>query len=225
LRYARQCKVLGNAAEAKLHKASVAVVGLGGTGSFESLLLAQLGVRKLVLIDRDNVSVTNLNRQALYTAKQVGVPKALAARAALAAINPQVALDAKVEQFSRQNASRLLKGVDFVLDGTDNYQTRVAIDEACAKLKIPWVHAAALGARWQVSSFLPGRKPRFKTVFPKPYREVSCEDAGILNVAASIVAGVAVGEFVNWACYGKMLAAGRLVYRDVLTGEQGAVLL
>ncbi len=146
LRYMRQLGVLGAEGQEALRKARVAVVGLGGLGSAVSLYLAAAGVGELVLIDGDSVEVHNLNRQILYETQDVGLPKAFLAARRVKSLNPQVKVKPVQTRLDEENAGEILDGVDLVVDGLDNWEARLVIDEYTWKAGIPLVHAAV--ERW-----------------------------------------------------------------------------
>ena len=195
-RYLRQRKLLGNQ-EHKLHGLTVAIVGVGGIGSFAALLGAQLGVKKLVLIDRDRVRGTDLGRQALYGEADIGKPKVEAAKKKLQEINPTVSAEAKFEQLDDKNAVRLLKGTDVVLDGTDNYETKRALNRYGIRKKKTVMFSSALKHEGWVFASVP-LKTCFECWAPRPKQEASCEQVGVLNTTVALAASLQVQELVNW---------------------------
>jgi molybdopterin/thiamine biosynthesis adenylyltransferase len=143
VRYSRQLPLLGALGQLRLLETSVAVVGLGGLGSLVSLYLAALGVGKLVIVDYDVVGVENLNRQILYTTDDVGKSKALVAERRLRELNPLVEVEARNVKITRDNVAEALEGADIVVDGLDDWRTRLVLDEYTWETGKPYVHAAA----------------------------------------------------------------------------------
>src|SRR4030067_2625157 len=155
--YSRQMilKELGKKGQGKLAKSKVAVVGLGGLGTVFSLYLALDGVGHLKLIDQDTVELANLHRQILYEPKDLHYPKAEVAAKRLGKINPLAKVEAVPENVNAPNVEQLLSGVDCVVDGLDNMQSRYVINRACVNLGIPYVFGAAIGVEGNLAVFVP----------------------------------------------------------------------
>ena len=169
------------------------VVGCGALGSFAIDQLARAGVGTLTLVDRDIVESTNLQRQTLYTLEDVTCarPKADAAAARIQAIDPDVTVHPVVEHFDSENALELLRGVDLVLDGLDNFPGRYLLNDACVHDGIPWVHGGAVGTQGSSLVVLPGKTPCLRCLFPDPPPTGStptCDTAGVLAPAVATVA-------------------------------------
>lgn len=191
-RYARQLILpeVGGAGQKKLAKARVLLVGAGGLGSPAALYLAAAGVGTLVLVDNDNVDLSNLHRQILHFSPDVGKAKVQSARDKLAALNPGVKIVAKKSRFTPANAGRLLAGCDLVLDGSDNFETRYAVNAACIAQGVPLVWGAVLRWEGQVMTVLPGQSACYECLFPEPPDPAlaqSCSNAGILGSVAGTV--------------------------------------
>jgi adenylyltransferase/sulfurtransferase len=202
-RHARQARFagIGPAGQARLARSSAAVVGLGALGTVVAETLARAGVGELVLIDRDTVEETNLQRQVLYTEADAaeGIPKAEAARRALAAIDGELRLRVHVEDLTSRSIARLLEGVDVILDGTDNFTTRYLLNDYCVTRSLPWIYGAAVGGSGLVLTVVPGG-PCLRCVFPEPSppeETPNCETAGILATASGMVALVQSLEAVK----------------------------
>ena len=145
-RYVRQLGILGIEGQEALSRARVAVVGLGGLGSAAAYYLAAAGVGELVLVDGDSVELHNLNRQILYDESDVGLPKAVLAARRVRAFNPDVRVRPVQERLDSSNAAKLLGEVDVIVDGLDNWEARLALDEYAWDAGVPLVHAAV--ERW-----------------------------------------------------------------------------
>jgi adenylyltransferase/sulfurtransferase len=194
-RYARQeaLDFIGTGGQRKLSKGVIAIVGCGALGSVAAELLARAGIGKLILIDRDVVDITNLQRQALYTEHDISKPKASCLRSHIAEINSGVAVVAHDTNLDFGNIGKLVSGVDLLLDCTDNIDARLLVNEFCVKKKLPWIHSAAIQAKGVVLAFVPGG-PCFRCVFPLISPEGSCEELGVLNSATHMTASVLVVE-------------------------------
>ena len=146
------------------------VVGCGALGSFAIDQLARAGIGTLTLVDRDIVESTNLQRQTLYTLDDVTCarPKAEAAAARVRSIDPDLQVHPVVEHFDCENALELLRGVDLVIDGLDNFPGRYLLNDACVHDGVPWVHGGAVAAQGSSLVVLPGTTPCLRCLFPEP---------------------------------------------------------
>lgn len=203
-RYSKQVLFapLGEEGQARLRKARVTLVGLGALGSTIAGHLVRAGVGFLRLCDRDFVELGNLQRQALYDEEDVraGMPKAAAAASRLARINSEVALDPRVCDVNGSNAEDLARDVDLVLDGTDNFETRFLLNDACVRLGRPWVYGGCVGSSGMVMAVLPGEGPCFACLvggLPAPGTFPTCDTAGVLNTAAGVVASFQANEAIK----------------------------
>jgi molybdopterin/thiamine biosynthesis adenylyltransferase len=156
-RYSRQVALpeVGEEGQRKLARATVAIVGVGGTGCAAASSLAAMGIGRLILIDPDVVEECNLHRQLLYRAADIGNRKAEVAAARLKEMNPGLKLEAVSKLLTEENARSLLKIADVVVDGSDNNSARLAINKACLKLGKPWVYGAAEEFEGRLAAFLP----------------------------------------------------------------------
>ncbi len=201
LRYSRQALLaqLGPQGQARLRQSCVAVMGCGALGSTLATLLCRAGVGHLVLVDRDVVELSNLPRQTLYDEQDVAqaVPKAVAAQRHLAIVNSQAVLDAQVMDIAPHNVLTLLKGVDLVVDGTDNLETRYLLNDACLTTGTPWIYGGAVGTSGICCGFVPGRGPCLRCLFPElapPGILPTCDTMGVLNTAPAIVGALQATE-------------------------------
>ena len=199
-RYSRQIlfRGIGPQGQQKLAAAQVAVVGCGATGSAAAALLARAGVGTLRIIDRDYVEPSNLQRQALFDEADAAesLPKAIAAARKIADFNSEVVVDPKVEDLIPANIKGLLEGIDLILDGTDNFETRYLINDYAIEHARPWIYCAAVGSYAVTLNILPGRTACLSCIFPdSPQGMVeTCETSGILNSAVNLVASVGATE-------------------------------
>ncbi|MBS7636696.1 HesA/MoeB/ThiF family protein [Candidatus Bathyarchaeota archaeon] len=199
--YSRQLvmKELGREGQEKLAEAKVAVVGLGGLGTVASLYLTLAGVGLLRLIDQDTVEPHNLHRQVLYTPKDLRYPKAEVSAKRLVEINPFVKVEAVPENLNVDNAEKLLKGVDCVVDGLDNMRTRYLVNRTCIKLKIPYVFGAAIGIEGNLSVFAPPETPCLECVLPnlEDSNLLTCDVRGVLGTTPGIIGTMEAMETVK----------------------------
>ncbi|MDG2539020.1 molybdopterin-synthase adenylyltransferase MoeB [Dyella jiangningensis] len=193
-RYARQLQLpqVGEAGQAKLSSARVALLGAGGLGAPAALYLAAAGVGQLTLIDDDRVERSNLHRQVIHADVRVGMHKTESARIALAALNPRVQVDIRNERLQADNVERLLGGHDLVIDGADNFPARYLVAAASQRLKLPMIYGAVERFTGQVSVFDPRRadSPCYRCLFPEPPSAAeapNCSEAGVLGVLPGIV--------------------------------------
>jgi adenylyltransferase/sulfurtransferase len=202
-RYSRQILFRGVGAEGqrKLAAGKIAIVGCGATGSALASLLARAGVGMLRIIDRDYVEPSNLQRQSLFdeTDASESVPKAVAAARKIALLNSQVTVEPRVEDVTPANINELLQGIDIVLDGTDNYETRYLLNDFAIKSSLPWIYSAAVGSYGVTLNVLPGITACLACIFPdSPHGTVeTCETSGILNTAVNVVASIAATEAIK----------------------------
>ena len=186
-----------------LENATVAVLGLGALGSTIAERLVRCGVGKLRLVDRDWVELDNLPRQALYTLHdaEYHATKANAAASHLSAIDPVTKLEPIVADITYRNIRSLLEGVDIVLDGTDNFEVRYLINDACVAMGIPWVHGGILGASGQAMLIEPEHTACFRCLLSDPPSTESmgtCDSVGVLGPAVGVIASWQALRAVRW---------------------------
>jgi len=194
-RFRRQIafKTVGVDGQRMLASARVAVVGLGALGSTIAERLARCGVGFLRLIDRDWVELDNLPRQALYGLNdaEYHATKAIAAAGHLSAIDPTIKLEPIVADVTHRNIREFLAGIDIVVDGTDNFEVRYLINDACVALGIPWVHGGIVGASGQTMLIEPQQTACFRCLLPDappPNTAGSCDTVGVIGPAVGVIA-------------------------------------
>lgn len=203
-RYSRQIAFdpIGKSGQEKLLASRAAIVGMGALGTVAANHLCRSGVGFLRLIDRDFVEISNLQRQMLYdeTDAAAGVPKAIAACAQLSKANAQITLEPIVADVNSSNIERLIGDVDIILDGSDNHEVRHLINEACFKLKKPWVYGGAIAGIGAAMNILFGEGPCLKCLSPQmppPGSHPTCSSAGILSMATGIIASFEAAEAIK----------------------------
>lgn len=221
-RYARHIVLpdFGGAGQARLRRATVAVVGAGGVGSPAIQYLAGAGVGRLRLADPDRVEPSNLQRQVIYAAADRDRPKVEAAADAVARLNPHVAVEAWDVAVGPDNAAALLDGADAVLDGSDNFGTRLAVADAALRARVPLVSAAVTGFEGQLATYRgwEADKPCYRCfVGAAPAAGGgTCADDGVLGPAAGVLGTMAALEAVRAASPFGEDSAGRLLLADLL---------
>ena len=172
--------------------------GCGATGSALASLLARAGVGTIRIIDRDYVEPSNLQRQSLFDEADAAesLPKAIAATRKIAAFNSEIVIEPHVADLTPANAGVLLDGVQLILDGTDNFETRYLINDFAVKNSVPWIYTAAVGSYGVTLNVLPGKTACLACIFADPPQGTfeTCETAGILNSAVNLAASIAATE-------------------------------
>jgi molybdopterin/thiamine biosynthesis adenylyltransferase len=181
-------------------QASVLIVGCGALGTAQANLLTRAGIGRLVLADRDFVDLSNLQRQTLFDEQDVAdeLPKAVAAARRLQQINSQVHVQPVVTDVTWENVLELVRDVDLVLDGTDNFETRFLLNEACLQEGKPWVYGGCLGADGQSMTIIPGRTACFACLMPEGAPAAgtmpTCDSGGVLATIIQMIASIQVSE-------------------------------
>lgn len=221
-RYSRQIMLpeIGEEGQARLSAAKVLIVGVGGLGSPIALYLAGAGVGTLGLVDDDVVSLSNLQRQVLYTEEEVGDLKAVCASMRLAALNREIVINTYPTRLTAQNAHELIGQYDIVVDGCDNFATRYVIDDVCAALGKPYVYGAISGFEGQVSVFHYGDvKKSYRDLYPEEEEMLHMPPPfkGVTGVTPAVVGSVEATEVLKIICgFGEVLA-GKLWTIDLRT--------
>jgi adenylyltransferase/sulfurtransferase len=200
-RYARQIIYpgLGEAGQQRLLNAMVAVIGCGATGTVIANHLARSGAGSMRIVDRDYIELNNLQRQLLFDEDDIaaGLPKAEAARRKLSRVNSEIAVEGVVADVNPDNVLELLRGADLVMDGADNFETRFLVNDACARLAIPWIYSGVIGSYGMTMTIRPGQTACLRCLLgqaPAPGTTPTCDTAGVLAPAVAVVASIAAGE-------------------------------
>lgn len=223
-RYARHLVLaeIGGPGQQKLKAARVLIVGAGGLGAPAALYLAAAGVGRIAIADPDKVALANLQRQVIYADADVGLGKASAAAARLAALNPDIVAEPLALAVSAENARPLARGYDLVLDGTDDFATRLAVSDACVAEGRPLV-SGALG-RWtgQVGVF--AGRPCYRCLVPEVPPDVeTCSAVGVVGALAGVIGSMMALEAVKLIAGAGEPSAGRLFIYDGLAGSARTV--
>ena len=228
-RYSRQLLFSGIGAEGqrRLAIARVAIVGCGATGSALASLLARAGVGTIRIIDRDYVEPSNLQRQSLFDESDAAesLPKAIAAARKISAFNSEIFIDPHVADLTPSNIAALLEGVQLMLDGTDNFETRYLINDFAVQQSVPWIYSAAVGSYGVTMNVIPGRSACLACIFPQaPSGMVeTCDTAGILNSAVNLAASIEATEAIKILLGAKDKLRRTLLSWDVWTNERAEI--
>jgi len=200
-RYAKQILFhpIGADGQEKISSSRVAVIGLGALGTVISSHLCRAGVGHLRLADRDFVEISNLQRQILFDEQDAiqRLPKAIAGANKLRVINSEVTIEPLIADVTTRNVEEIVNGADVVLDGTDNIETRLLINDACVKSGIPWVYGGALGSVGMTMTIVPHKTPCFRCLIdqaPAPGTMPSCDTEGVLSAITATIASVQSAE-------------------------------
>jgi adenylyltransferase/sulfurtransferase len=222
-RYSRQVlfPAIGESGQQRLRDSRVAIVGCGATGSAAAALLARAGIGELVIIDRDYVEASNLQRQTLFDESDAAEsrPKALAAESKILSFNADVRVEAHATDLTPANIS-VLDGADLVLDGTDNFETRFLLNDYCVSRSVPWIYAAAVGSYGATMNIVPDETACLACLFPESPRgtQETCETAGVLGSAVNLIASIAVTEGMK-ILLGKINNARATLRRTLLSWD------
>jgi len=194
-RYIRQIRYLhlGEEGQCRLMAGRALVVGCGALGSVAANVLVRAGVGRVRIVDRDFVETSNLQRQMLFDENDVAgqLPKSVAAAKKLRTINSNVEVEPIVADVDHANIESLCEGIDVLIDGTDNFETRFLVNDAAVKLGLPWVYGGCLGAEGQTMTILPGETPCLRCLMqecPPPGSTPTCDTAGILGPIVNVIA-------------------------------------
>jgi sulfur-carrier protein adenylyltransferase/sulfurtransferase len=210
---------VGMDGQKKLKAASVLLIGAGGLGSPLGLYLAAAGVGRIGIVDFDVVDYSNLQRQVLYSTKDVGRPKLASAKERLEGINPFVKVETYEMHLSSENALGLFSGYDIIVDGTDNFPTRYLVNDACVITGKPNVYGSIFRFEGQVSVFATNDGPCYRCLYPEPPPPglvPSCAEGGVLGILPGIIGTIQANETVKLIIGKGEPLVGRLLLFDAL---------
>lgn len=227
-RYARHIVLpgVGATGQVALRQARILVVGAGGLGAPVLQYLAAAGVGVIGVVDHDVVSLSNLQRQVLFTTADVGRLKAEVAAERIVALNPGVEVLATTERIDATNVDRAIEGFDIVVDGSDNFPTRYVVNDACAKADVPLVYGAisqfegqvsVLNAHWEGA-----RGPCYRCMFPEPPPEgtvPTCSEAGVFGALPGAIGSLMAGEAIKIVVRTGIPLVGVLLHLDMAEGR------
>lgn len=200
-RYSRQIlfQAIGKNGQEKLLSSRVLLVGCGALGASHAEILARAGVGFLRIVDRDFVEFSNLQRQTLFSETDAlnRIPKAIAAKNRIAEINSEIEVEAIVADVNNSNIESFVKDVDLVLDGTDNFQVRYLVNDACVKLNKTWIYGAAVSSYGTTMTILPNETPCLRCIFeemPSAGSAPTCDTAGVIQPIITSISAIQTTE-------------------------------
>lgn len=212
-RYARHLALseIGAAGQELLLNSKILVVGAGGLGCPVLQYLAAAGIGKIIIIDHDIVDLSNLQRQVLFTQKDIGRKKAEVARDRILQLNPHINVEAVFARLDHLNARKLVQSVDLVIDGSDNFTTRYLVNDACVLENKPWVFGSVLKYEGQLTVFNYQGGPSYRCLFPEvPENVPSCSDAGVLGALTGTIGAMMANEAIKIITGKGYVASGTL---------------
>ena len=224
IRYNRNIRIpeIGIAGQKKLLNSRILVVGAGGLGSPALFYLVCAGVGTIGIIDGDRVELSNLQRQILHTLKDLGNLKTNSARQTLNLLNPDISIETYSEPFTSDNCYNLVNRFDFVIEATDNFESKFLINDVCVQARVPFSHAGILGMFGQALTVVPGESACYRCVFgdvPEKGRISSTAEAGVLGAVAGVLGAIQATEAIKYLTGIGELLTGRLLTYDALKME------
>jgi molybdopterin/thiamine biosynthesis adenylyltransferase len=220
-RYLRQTIFpgIGEEGQQKLSAARILVVGCGANGTVIANHLARAGIGHLTIVDRDFVELNNLQRQLLYDEHDLAanLPKAIAAERKLRAINSDIEVNGLVTDVNPENIEALIADTTLVMDGTDNFETRYLVNDACVKHNIPWVYTGAVSSYGMSQTIIPGKTACLRCMFndiPPAGSTATCDTAGVVGPVVSVVASISATEAIKYIVGNGDLNEG-IIHADV----------
>ncbi|MGB7203424.1 MAG: ThiF family adenylyltransferase [Pyrinomonadaceae bacterium] len=231
-RYSRQIlfREIGREGQQKLLNSRVLLVGCGALGASHAEMLARAGVGHLRIVDRDFVEFTNLQRQTLFRESDAAerLPKAVAAKVRIAEINSEIEVSGHIADVSNSNVESLIADCDLVIDGTDNFQVRYLLNDACVKNKMTWIYGAAVSSYGTTMTIRPGKTPCLRCIFdemPDAGSSPTCDTAGVIMPIIATVAATQVSEALKILVGDLNALHGSLMQFDVWANDRQRIKL
>ena len=220
-RYSRHVLLdeVGQEGQEKLLASKVLVVGAGGLGAPVALYLAAAGVGTIGIVDADVVELSNLQRQIIHNTSRLGQKKVDSAKETIELLNPDVTVKTYAMRLTPENIGDLIEEYDFVVDGVDNFETKILINDACVLAGKPFCHGGILRFQGQVMTYVPGQGPCYRCIFeeiPEQGSVPNCGEAGVIGVMAGIIGCVQGLETIKYLLGIGRLLTGRMVVFDGL---------
>ena len=220
-RYARHIslKEIGKVGQEKLLASSVLIIGAGGLGSPAAMYLAASGVGAVGIADFDCVDISNLQRQIIHRTSDIGVPKAVSARQKMQDINPDAVINVITEKINEENARKIIRSYDFILDCTDNFDSKFLINDACVAEQKPFCHGGMLRFQGQIMTYVPNFGPCYRCLFKNPPPKeavVTGNQAGIVGAMCGVIGSLMALEAVKYITGAGQLLTGSLLTFDAL---------
>ena len=231
-RYSRQIlfQEIGREGQQKLLDSRVLIVGCGALGASHAEMLSRAGAGHLRIVDRDFVEFTNLQRQTLFKESDAAdrLPKAIAAKTRIAEINSEIDVEAIVADVNQSNIEQLIDGIDLVLDGTDNFQIRYLLNDACIKHDRTWIYGAAVSSYGTTMTIIPGETPCLRCIFeemPDAGSSPTCDTAGVIMPIIATVSATQVTEAIKLIVGDRDALHGSLLQFDVWQNDRQKIKL
>jgi len=213
---------VGGSGQQKMLEARVLLLGAGGLGSPAAYYLAAAGIGNLGIVDFDQVDLSNLQRQIIHSTERIGMLKTESAKKTIQALNPDVNVTLYNEKMDSSNIMSLIKGYDYIVDGSDNFPTRYLVNDACIMRNKTLIHGSIYRFEGQVTVFKPGDGPCYRCLYPEPPPPgmvPNCQEGGVLGVLAGVIGNLQVVEVLKLVLgIGKTLVGKLLIY-DALNTE------
>lgn len=203
-RYSRQIifPAIGEEGQAKLAQSSVVIIGCGALGTVIATALVRAGTGKVKIVDRDFIEYHNLQRQVIFDEEDIkeGLPKAVAAERYLRKVNSEIDIEGVVSDVNYTNVEKLVEGADVILDGLDNMETRLLINDVSLKHKIPWIYGGAISSYGMTMNIIPGETACFRCFYNSPPRDgiaMTCDTAGVIGTVPFIIGSLQATEAIK----------------------------
>lgn len=213
---------IGESGQRLIAKSNVTIIGCGALGSVSAELLARAGIGKIHLADRDFVELSNLHRQQLFTEQDasLALPKVVAAKKRLHTIRSDIHIHTYFQHVDAELMEKLTKKSDLIIDATDNFETRLLINDAAYKYGIPWIYGACIGSSGVVFPFVPHQTPCFRCLLPAlPSLNDTCDATGVIAPAVQVTAARQVAEAIKWITGNRKSLATNVHHFDLWTNQ------
>jgi len=220
VRYLRQTPLFGKEGQKKLKNARILLAGAGGLGSAIAMYLASAGVGYIRIADEDVVERSNLNRQILYHETDIGICKVEAAEKTIHALNSGIEVEAVCRHIDEKSVGVLVRGMDLIIDGMDNFAARYVLNRAGLDEKIPFIHGAVNGFYGQVTTLIPGITPCLRCLVPT---DPAWEKKVIIGVTCGVIGSIEANEALKYLTGTGKLLQNRLLLWDGLLGESESI--
>ena len=223
-RYSRNIllKEVGIKGQQKLLSSKVLVIGAGGLGSPAVMYLAVAGVGTIGIADKDKVELSNLNRQIIHATNKIGKDKTESAKDTVNNLNSDITVNIHNGLITQQNISEIISPYDFIIDATDNFETKFLINDSCVFAKKPFSHAGVVGFQGQLMTYVPNKSCCYRCVFKEPPPKdcaLSCSKDGILGATAGIIGTLQATEAIKYILSIGELLIGYMLTYNALTNE------
>lgn len=223
-RYSRHILLseVGEEGQEKLLDSHVLIVGAGGLGSPASMYLAAAGVGEIGIVDDDNVDLTNLQRQIIHTSESIGKPKVFSAKERINSMNPDIQVRTYNLKLNAINVKSLFDKYDFIIDATDNFETKFLINDACVEMGKAFSHGGIQRFGGQLMTYVPGKGPCYRCIFeepPEPGTVPACREVGVIGCMAGMIGTMQSMEAVKYLLGIGDLLIGQILTVDALTME------